>query len=136
MYMALAIQYEQNHSLHRMQGVGLDCALHVRVYNLFLLLILGDTDCHNVLNFMPMKLKCRLLQYSASRPKLTEGFLHSCKSSFCLYICLVMEGNTWSDFPSSVVFVSQAAVMLWDVYSALIFCLFAITKERLKFNKI
>lgn len=85
--MALAMQYEQKYArMHRTQRLGPACPLHARMYDLFLLLILGDTDCHNVLHFMPIKLKRRLLQYCASRAEQTEGCLHLCKSSFCLYV--------------------------------------------------
>lgn len=110
------MQYAQTHSLNRMQGLGPDCALHARVYNLFLLLILGDADCHNVLHFMPIKLKCRLLQYSASRAKQTQSTLYLSKSSFCLYICLMREGNTWYELPllpTSVVLMCLSLKLLW-----------------------
>lgn len=91
---------------------------HGRVYNLFLLLILKDTDCCDVLCFVTIKSKCRLLQSSASGAKQTEGFLHLCWSSFCLYICLLREGGTLYELPLlllsvAVMSVSETAVMPW-----------------------
>lgn len=86
-------------SLHRMQRLGPDRALHARVYNPFLMLILGGTDCCNVPHFMPVKLTSRLLHCSASRLRQTEGIPHLSKSSFCLYICLLREESTWYELP-------------------------------------
>lgn len=96
------VQYAQ-HSLHRMQGLGPDCALHARVYNPFLLHILGDTDCHNVPHFMPIQSSCRLLQYSASRPKQTEGFLHLWRALSVYIFALWGKAIPGMSFPSSPV---------------------------------
>lgn len=135
-------------SLHRMQRLGPDRALHARVYNPFPMLILGGTDCCNVPHFMPVKLTSRLLHYSASRLQQTEGIPHLSKSSFCLYICLLREESTWYELPflrppaPFSCAVSQSAVMLWDiVFCSHFLCVWVffpptITKERLKFNKI
>lgn len=92
--------------------------MYGRVYNLFLLLILEDTDCWHVLCFVTIKSKCRLLQSSASRAKQTEGFLHLYWSSLFLYIWFLRQGSTLYELPLLLLSVvvmclSQTAVMPW-----------------------
>lgn len=91
--------------------------MYGRVYNLFLLLILEDTNCCHVLCFMTIKSKRRLLQSSALRTKQTESFLHLYWSSFCLYIYLLGQGSTLYELPL-LLFSSCHDVSVSECYDA------------------